>query len=203
MSLRENIIHESQKLFSLNGFINTGVNEIIQASGTSKGGFYNHFCSKEDLFFEVLAEAQRIWREKVLDSVSEIDSPIQKIIRILLNYRDRYLKDTENFPGGCIFITFSVELDDARPPLAAEVHKGFEGFKALVTGLLEEAVRVGELPDDLNTTTAADMLFTGMLGASVLFSVNKATSSLDCSIDSLIEYLYLLSDRKVLNHVRS
>lgn len=203
MSLRDNIIHESQKLFSLNGFINTGVNEIIQASGTSKGGFYNHFCSKEDLFFEVLAEAQRIWREKVLDSVSEIDSPIQKIIRILLNYRDRYLKDTENFPGGCIFITFSVELDDARPPLAAEVHKGFEGFKALVTRLLEEAVRVGELPDDLNTTTAADMLFTGMLGASVLFSVNKATSSLDCSIDSLIEYLYLLSDRKVLNHVRS
>jgi len=203
MSLRENIIHESQKLFSLNGFINTGVNEIIQASGTSKGGFYNHFCSKEDLFFEVLAEAQRIWREKVLDSVSEIDSPIQKIIRILLNYRDRYLKDTENFPGGCIFITFSVELDGARPPLAAEVHKGFEGFKALVTRLLEEAVRVGELPDDLNTTTAADMLFTGMLGASVLFSVNKATSSLDCSIDSLIEYLYLLSDRKVLNHVRS
>lgn len=202
MSLRENIIHESQKLFSLNGFINTGVNEIIQASGTSKGGFYNHFCSKEDLFFEVLAEAQRIWREKVLDSVSEIDSPIQKIIRILQNYRDRYLKDTENFPGGCIFITFSVELDDARPPLAAEVHKGFEGFKALVTGLLEEAVRVGELPDDLNTTTAADMLFTGMLGASVLFSVNKATSSLDCSIDPLIEYLYLLSDRKVLNHVR-
>ncbi len=203
MSLRDNIIHESQKLFSLNGFLNTGINEIIQASGTSKGGFYNHFSSKEDLFFEVLAEAQRIWREKVLDSVSEIDSPIQKIIQILRNYRDRYLKDTENFPGGCIFITFSVELDDARPHLVEEVHKGFDGFKALVMRLLEEAVKVGELPDDLNTTTAAEMLFTGMLGASVLYSVNKATHSLDRSIDSLIEYLYLLSDRKVLNHVRS
>ena len=202
MSLRENIIHESQKLFSLNGFLNTGINEIIKASGTSKGGFYNHFRSKEDLFFEVLAESQRIWREKVLTNVSEIESPTQKIIQILHNYRDRYLKDSENFPGGCIFITFSVELDDARPPLADEVHKGFEGFKALIMRLLEEAVNVAELPEDLNTTTVADMLFTGMLGASVLYSVNKATSSLDCSIDSLIEYLYLLSDRKVLNHVR-
>jgi TetR/AcrR family transcriptional repressor of nem operon len=203
MSLRENIIHESQKLFSLNGFLSTGINEIIQASGTSKGGFYNHFCSKEDLFLEVLAESQRIWREKVLAYVSDIQSPTQKIIQILLNYRDRYLKDTENFPGGCIFITFSVELDDARPPLADKVHKGFEGFKALIKRLLDEAVKLGELPKDLNTTTVAEMLFTGMLGASVLYSVNKATSSLDCSIESLIEYLDLLGNRKVLNHVRS
>ena len=78
MSLRENIIHESQKLFSLNGFLNTGINEIIQASGTSKGGFYNHFCSKEDLFLEVLAEAQIIWRAKVLTSINEIESPTRR-----------------------------------------------------------------------------------------------------------------------------
>jgi hypothetical protein len=139
----------------------------------------------------------------VLISVSDVDSPSRKIKQILVNYRDRYLKDTENFPGGCIFITFSVELDDTRPPLAAEVHKGFEGFKALITRLLNEAVIAGELPKDLNITTVTEMLFTGMLGASVLYSVNKATSTLDCSIDSLIEYLDLLADREVLNHVRS
>lgn len=203
MTLRDNIIHESQKLFSLHGFLSTGINEIIEASGTSKGGFYNHFESKEDLFYIVLEEAQRIWREKVLTSINDIESPIQKIIQILTNYRDRYLKDSDNFPGGCIFITFSVELDDARPPLANEVHKGFEGFKALIKHLLDEAVEAQELPEDLNTTTVAEMLFTGMLGASVLFSVNKATSSLDCSIDSLIEYIDLLADRKVLNHIRN
>ena len=202
MSLRDNIIHESQKLFSLNGFLNTGINDIIQAAGTSKGGFYNHFCSKEDLFLEVLAESQRIWREMVLTSIDEIESPSGKIIQILVNYRDRYLKDTENFPGGCIFITFSVELDDTRPHLVKEVHKGFEGFKALLKVLLEEAVEAGELPGDLNINTVTEMLFTGMLGASVLYGVNKSTSSLDCSIDSLIEYLYLLSDKQVINHVK-
>ena len=203
MSLRENIIHESQKLFSLNGFLNTGINEIIQASGTSKGGFYNHFSSKEDLFFEVLAEAQIIWREKVLTSITEIESPTEKIIQILRNYRDQYLKDTENFPGGCIFITFSVELDDTRPHLVNEVHKGFEGIKALLRELLDEAVEIGELPRDLNTTTVAEMLFTGMLGASVLYGVKKDSSTLDNSIDSLIEYLAMLGGKEVLNHVRT
>jgi TetR/AcrR family transcriptional repressor of nem operon len=201
MTLRENIIHESQKLFSLKGFLSTGINDIIRAADTSKGGFYNHFCSKEDLFLEVLTESQKIWREKVLTSINEIESPTQKIIQMLVNYRDRYLRDTENFPGGCIFITFSVELDDTHPHLVKVVHKGFEGFRALLKKFLDEAVEVGELPKDLNTVTATEMLFTGMLGASVLYGVNKSSSTLNCSIDSLIEYLKLLQDKQVINHV--
>lgn len=202
MSLKETIIHEAQKLFSLNGFLNTGINEIIEAAGTSKGGFYNHFSSKEDLFLDVLTESQKIWREKVLASIGDIESPTKKIIQILVNYRDRYLKDTENFPGGCIFITFSVELDDSRPHLVKKVHNGFVGFKTMLKRLLDDAVELGELPGDLNTITVTEMLFTGMLGASVLYGVNKSTSTLDCSIDSLIEYFYLLGDKKVINHLR-
>ncbi len=202
MSLRESIIHEAQKLFSLNGYLYTGVNEIIEAAKTSKGGFYNHFSSKEDLFREVLAEAQKIWRERVLSPISEIQSPTQRIVQILINYRDHYLKDSENFPGGCIFITFSVELDDTHPHLAEAVYKGFEGFRTLLKTNLDSAIEMGELPEDLDSTTVTDMLFTGMLGASVLYGVNKSNKTLNRSINSLIEYLYLLMDKEVINHVR-
>ena len=106
MSLREDIIHESMKLFSLKGYVNTGINEIIETVGSSKGGFYNHFASKEELFNEVLTQAQEMWRNRVLHGLSELETPLDKVIRLLENYRDRYLKDGENFPGGCIFITF-------------------------------------------------------------------------------------------------
>ena len=132
----------------------------------------------------------------------ESESPVKSIVQILTNYRDRYLKDSENFPGGCIFITFSVELDDTHPHLVKEVHQGFQGFKDLLKRLLIEAVEAGELPDDLNPTTVTEMLFTGMLGASVLFGVDKSTSTLDCSIDSLIEYILMLANKNVINHVK-
>jgi len=197
MRLKDNIVYEAQKLFSLNGFLSTGINDIIEASGTSKGGFYNHFASKEDLFYAVLAESQSIWRDKVLYAINEIDSPTEKIIKILNNYRDRYLKDHENFPGGCIFITFSVELDDTRPHLMKEVNKGFEGFIAMLTKLLDDAIRQGELPKGLNSDSVAETLFAGMLGASVLYGVDKDNTTLDNSIDSLIEYVYLLSKMHV------
>jgi TetR/AcrR family transcriptional repressor of nem operon len=202
MTLKNNIVKEAQKLFSLNGFLSTGINDIISAAGTSKGGFYNHFASKEELFFAVLAESQAIWREKVLHSLDEIDSPTEKIIEILHNYRDRYLKDLQNFPGGCIFITFSVEFDDTRPHLMREVNKGFEGFKAMLKRLLDQAIDQGELSDTANTDTIAEMLFAGMLGASVLYGVDKDNVTLDHAIDSLIEFIYLISNRQMPEHIQ-
>jgi len=138
MRLKDRINHESLKLFSTKGYLNTSISDIMQAADTSKGGFYNHFESKEDLFYEVLAIAQSIWREKVLHGLDEIDSPKGKIRKILENYRDRYLKDDYNFPGGCIFVTFSVEFDDQRPHLMKEVAKGFIGLKGMLKSLLEE-----------------------------------------------------------------
>jgi len=193
---KERIIHEAQKLFSLNGYLNTGINDIIAAAGTSKGGFYNHFASKEELFLDVLKTSQQIWREKVLAPVSPDKSPTDKIIKILHNYRDDYLRDAENFPGGCIFITFSVELDDTRPHLVKEVYKGFEGFKRILIKFLEEGKTLGEFPPQLDSKKVADCLFTGMLGASVLYGVNKSASTLNRSIGSLIDYILLLGGKK-------
>ena len=66
MNLKESIIHESLRLFSLKGFLSTSIQDILSAADTSKGGFYNHFKSKEDLFYQVLEEARNIWRERCL-----------------------------------------------------------------------------------------------------------------------------------------
>ena len=189
MRLKDRINHESLKLFSTKGYLNTSISDILQAAETSKGGFYNHFESKEELFYEVLAIAQSIWREKNLYGLDEIDSPIAKIKKLLENYRDRYLKDNINFPGGCIFVTFSVELDDQRPHLMKEVAQGFIGLKRLLKKLLEEGKEIGELRADVNTNRATELIFSGMIGSSGLFGVDKSSTSLDKSINSLIQYL--------------
>ncbi len=189
MNLKENIIHESQKLFSLKGFLNTGINEIIKASGTSKGGFYNHFSSKEELFFEVLSEAQKIWRDKVLSGVRELQSPSDKLKLIFRNYGSNYLKDTENFPGGCLFITLSIELDDQRPHLMKEVNQGFNGFIELLKELLEGGIEKGEFSSKTDVEKTALFFFTNMLGLSVLYGVDKSWYSLDKKIEALIDYL--------------
>jgi TetR/AcrR family transcriptional repressor of nem operon len=189
MNLKEKIIHESLKLFSLKGFLSTSIDDILNATNASKGGLYNHFGSKEELFHAVLSEARKIWREKTLYELNETDRPIEKLIRLLINYRDRYLKDADDFPGGCIFVTLSVELDDQRPHLARELNEGYVRLKAMIRRLLDQAQSVGELSGATDNQALTEMIFSGMLGASVMYGMDKSTTNLDRTINSLIEYL--------------
>ena len=194
MNLKDTIVHESLKLFSLNGFLSTSIQDILSAANTSKGGFYNHFSSKEDLFFQVLDEARKIWRQKNLFGIDDISEPIDKIVKLLENYKDRYLLDAENFPGGCIFIMFAVELGDSRPHLSREVQKGFTGLKKMLKRLLENGHSSATVYNSVNTDKITEIIFNGMLGASVNYSVDKSYEALDKSINSLIDYLEKLKN---------
>lgn len=189
MNLKETIIHESLKLFSLKGFLSTSIQDILSAANTSKGGFYNHFSSKEDLFHQVLEEARKIWRERNLCGLDEIPQSIDKIIKLLENYKDRYLLDAENFPGGCIFIMFAVELGDSRPHLSREVRKGFTGLKAMLKRILDNGQSSKMVYQGVGTDTITEIIFNGMLGAAVNYSADKSYEALDRSINSLIDYL--------------
>ena len=189
MSLKEKIITESLKLFSLKGFLSTSISDILAATNSSKGGFYNHFRSKDDLYFAVLKKAKNVWRERNLDGLTEIENPIDKIKKLLANYKDKYLKDSINFPGGCIFVTLSVELDDQRPNLASEIKKGFDGLKSMINRLLDEGKKSGQIREELNTKAIAEMVFAGMVGASVIYGVEKSATALDQRIDYLLEVL--------------
>ena len=189
MNLKEKIIHESLRLFSLKGFLGTSLHDILSAVGTSKGGFYNHFRSKEDLFYHVLDEARQECRTKNLNGLDEIDDPVGKIIKLLQNFRDQYLVDSVHFPGGCVFITLSVELNDQRPHLSQEITKGFTGLKNMIHRLLEHGKEAGQLNNNLDSSVVTEILFAGMLGASVIFGVDKSAKSLEQSINALISYV--------------
>jgi AcrR family transcriptional regulator len=189
IALKEKIIRESLKLFSLKGFLSTSIQDIMRETKTSKGGLYNHFKSKDDIFVAVLSEARKVWRERNLAGLEQIENPVEKVKKLLENYRDRYLKDTETFPGGCIFVTLSVELDDQRPDFSRELNEGFVRLKAMIRRNLDQGKESGELNQEVNTEAVTEMIFSGMLGASVIYGAGKSPTRLDQCINSLIDYL--------------
>ncbi|MFH0811706.1 MAG: TetR/AcrR family transcriptional regulator [Pseudomonadota bacterium] len=189
MNLREKIIRDSLRLFSLKGFLNTSILDILDKTQASKGGLYNHFKSKEDLFFAVLSEARRLWREKNLSGLDQIGKPVQKVKKLLKNYFIKYLQDKKNFPGGCFFVTMSVELDDQRPHLAKELNEGFKRLKAMFIRLLEEGKGSGEIRADVNTEEATELIFSAILGASVMYGTSKSAATLRRIYISVVNYL--------------
>jgi TetR/AcrR family transcriptional repressor of nem operon len=193
MSLKDRIIHESLRQFSTKGFMSTSISDILEAVGASKGGLYNHFKSKEDLFFAALSEARKIWRQRNLAGLDQLARPLDKLKKLLENYRDHYLADSENFPGGCIFVTLAVELNDQQPHLAKEVNEGFERFKGMIRRLLDQEKEAGHLGDGVDTGMVAEMIFSGILGACVAYTSDKSRENLDRHIKGLIAFLTMIS----------
>ena len=189
VALKEKIVLESLKLFSLKGFLSTSIHDIMREAKTSKGGLYNHFKSKDEIFSAVLSEARKVWRDRNLAGLDQIEKPVGKVRKLLENYRDRYLKDTETFPGGCIFVTLSVELDDQNPLFSRELNEGFVRLKGMIRRLLEQGKASGKLRAEVNTESVTEMIFSGMLGASVIYGTAKSSVGLDRCINSLIDYV--------------
>lgn len=189
MTLKDKIISEALKQFSTKGFMSTSTADIIEAAGTSKGGLYNHFDNKEQLFYEVLDQAKSIWRERNLAGVNDTARPLDKIKKILENYRDNYLADSTNFPGGCIFINFAIELNDQQPTLAKAVNDGLVKLKKMLKRFLDEEYESGTLRDDVDTGKVVEVIYSGLLGACVAYTSEKSTEGLNLTINSLTEYL--------------
>jgi len=192
LKLKEKIIIESIGPFSAKGFLNTSINDVMKASGTSKGGLYNHFRNKGELFSAVLEESRKRWREINLAGLDGIDSPIGKIIRILENYRDRYLAGSSDVPGGCIFVRVSLESSDLAeqwPEIAREISEGFDRFKVMIRRYLDQAKNTGEIEAGVDTAEAADMVFSAMMGASVMYNMDKSGENLNGNITSIIRFV--------------
>ena len=193
MPLKDRIIHEALRQFSIKGFMSTSINDILEVVGTSKGGFYNHFKSKEELFFAALSEARKIWREKNLAGLDQCDRPLDKIKKILENYRERYITDTESFPGGCVFVALAVELNDQQPHLAREINEGFRRFKAMLKRLLDQEKQNQTLKNGIDTGVVAEMIFTGLMGSCVAYTTDKSRQHVSQCVEGFINFLNMIS----------
>lgn len=101
MGLKEKILEASFELFVSKGYDETTVSDIIKRAGSSRGGFYHHFDSKEDIL-EVITE-------KYLDQFSELFNTtieqhkgsytqlFNKIFLIFHEYKMGQIKDWPKF----------------------------------------------------------------------------------------------------------
>ena len=53
---RERIIESARRLFNRRGFAQVSINEIMEGAGLTRGGFYNHFRTKDELYAEAVSQ---------------------------------------------------------------------------------------------------------------------------------------------------
>lgn len=79
---RKRIVDAARMLFAQKGYKATSIEDIIAATGTSKGNLYYHFKSKEGLFLYLLDEWDREWEEKWEARESQFKTSSEKLFAL-------------------------------------------------------------------------------------------------------------------------
>ena len=159
---REAIIAAAEKLFREKGVDAVGLNDLMDAAGFTRGGFYNHFKSKDALVAAVLDKAME-------DGAAALGAAIpgwQAKGRDPLNGQiEWYLSPAHraDIEGGCPLSGFAGDVRRLDPAARERYARGLQTNFEYCT---EIAATPGESPDAARARAIA--LFSQMVGALVL-----------------------------------
>lgn len=145
-SLKERIIETALDLFRHKGYHGVSVDEIVETAGTSKGGFYHKFKSKDALLYEihdlfishVLKETKKAYEEN--------DTPIDKVTALLFaftNVFDVYQRHIT------VFYNESAYLPLEYKNIIKEKRKEYQ---KLIEQVIEEGKEGGQFRPEISTT---------------------------------------------------
>jgi AcrR family transcriptional regulator len=85
---RERIIAAAATLFHDQGYAATGLDNILQAAGATKGSFHHHFGSKREIALAVVDEVvTRQFTRRMIDPVANAAKPLDAIRKVLRDLR--------------------------------------------------------------------------------------------------------------------
>lgn len=168
---KKQIRQAAMKVFLDKGFRNTVMNDIMEATGLSRGGLYHHYGSTYEILYDIMVEGNK-YREKIIyDEMNKTSQDFSEVLSEIILEKMLYQSDYVS-----IYVMFLQELnhDDKLKDLYKKLKKSSSDS---ILMLFDEDVR-GELSEAIELIT--DLINTFILGCEVLnarenFVNNKLT----------------------------
>lgn len=161
---RMRIVEAARVLFNRHGFEGVTIDAIMKAAGLTRGGFYNHFDSKEQLYGEsvssfLMGRGAR-WRA---DAGVDPSRPSPVMARRMI---DGYLsvEHLEDLDGQCPMIALPSDVARAKP----EVQSAYEGLLRAMVSIFEGSLGGGGARARQKALSMAALCVGGMVLARTL-----------------------------------
>ena len=197
-STRERILANAEELTLKQGFAGTSIDNILNATGITKGSFFYHFKSKADLAHALV---ERYWARdyqlfeqfsKRADELS--DDPLQSML-IFLKLFEEFIEEREEPPEGCIFASYvyqSQQFDDAIREFIAE---GFKEWKKLYEDRIKQIIKKYPPQIEIDAGELAEMIMCIIEGGFILSKSLQDVKLLARSVRQFRRYLQLIFER--------
>jgi TetR/AcrR family transcriptional regulator, transcriptional repressor for nem operon len=194
-SAKDKILASALDLIRARGYAATTVDELCAAAGVTKGAFFHHFSSKEDL---AIAAADH-WSETTSSFFDAAPyhghpDPLDRVLGYI-DFRKAILKgEVREFT--CLAGTMVQEAYETHPAIRAAVDRSISGHVAKVESDIAEAMKKHRLHADWNAKDLALHTQAVLQGAFVLAKAKGSAAVAVDSINHLRRYVELLFNRK-------
>lgn len=171
---RDKILKSAQRLFFLNGYHRTSVDDILRDSKVKKGNFYFHFKSKEALGYAVIDLESAFFRENLNEMAQGNGTSMGKILSFFSKAEKHLAKNGCQI--GCPFGNFALEMSDVHEGFRKRVDQIFDAWAHQLDLVLREGKRKGEIRKEVDTKALSHLLVAVAEGATLLVKAKKNTS---------------------------
>lgn len=166
---RDRLMGAALELYAERGYAGTCLDAILQRAMSSKGAFYHHFDSKEDLTARALTVRWEAWMEEIRRLWQRPGTAPEKLDRLL-----EVLKPHHADTGGCALGMLGFESSNLPAQVRQALADGLQRWKALLCDLLHEL----GIHDRQSAAELAEQLFVMYQGGVLVQRVNGSHEAL-------------------------
>ena len=130
---REHILASAITLFSRQGYDNVTLDAVMAHAGLTRGAFYNHFESKQELYAEAMIAA--VLKSPMAQDAPQGDDAIEHLMRLMKGYLSRNHVHKSDTPCPMAFMVTDVANNE--PEVRKTYTQIFKGFSKRLGTLMD------------------------------------------------------------------
>lgn len=185
---RDKILTVAQEMLYDFGMAGMSIDKILEKAEITKGAFFYHFKTKDDL---ALALVERFFEndqetfQNVFNRACELSrDPLQQYVILIGLFIEEFDHLDAPYPG-CLYATYCYQKGIIDEKSMRRVSDAFLYWRKHLTALLDEIAKKYKPRFEINAVSLADMMLTVLEGA---FIVSKTLNEPKVTADQLRQY---------------
>ena len=185
------IIEKTASVFNTKGYAGTSINDLMNATGLSKGCIYGNFENKDEIALNVFDHNFGKVTQHMKERILATENSIERLLVYPQTYKNYFRYSF--LQAGCPILNTATEVDDTHPKLKERTQKALVFWKTSIENQIKRGIAKKEIKEDTDPTEIAVIMISMIEGAFMQAKVNSHMAELKIAMSFLERLIKNLS----------
>jgi TetR/AcrR family transcriptional regulator, transcriptional repressor for nem operon len=177
------IIEKAAPIFNKKGYAGTSLNDLIEATGLTKGAIYGNFNNKDEVALAAFDYNLSYISKPITEMIRAKENSVEKLLAIPEFYKKWYVHFAER--GGCAMLNAAVEADDNHPLLKKKVAATVNNWKKSIEKIILSGISNKEIKSGIDPSKMSSTFIALIEGGIMMSKITDDTSHLNAAMERM------------------